>query len=730
MQSSVLSRIGSELAHPLGISALLLLALAPTTYAAVYKCTAKDGSTAYSDMPCDNKPEVVDVTPAPLHSTPVTPPPLAPGQARVNETRERIAVQCATSDYNDWYRAQSPKPTPEEAVAKRTATAQKCRAALKLPDAPTNPPTQLSPATIATSQSNSARETSALLCSTKTFNEWIKTQSHPLPDPNVRIAKMIEISNQCRRPLGLSDMIRPAPIPTPKPILQGPAGTAAAAKLLELVKSGSVDQLQKYLSTPGVDINDRPGNDEALLDYAAEQNQVPIARFLLDHDAHVDAAQTQGQNRGLTALHRAAIADAADVAQLLLAHGAEVNVHGPLGITPLILAASNGSGRTAQVLLDHGADVLTADGHSDTALSRATTHNHPDIVRSLLIHLVTPTSTTMNAVAMRGDVDALRPMLRHDELVHDVPATLKNEALRFTILGPERFEERKQMIELLLANGADIDNMQPGIDVIPVMLAQTPAMAEFLLAHGANKKAKLSGPRLAQWIVCNNSGKDPKGTLQVFVAHGTNISGATSRGESAMPCAERLKNPELIAFLAAQQVGSGRPAQASSNAPALFPHRPCIRLDQRDNTQTPLELYASLTDCLHNSRDDDAVDLFILAGMDSAFDSVRVSDKTAGQARQILIMALFQSMPANEHDHFNTAMKELTDHPLRHALLCHQVKNVGPPTYFPSYMVNHGMGAVMGALSNQAPAAPLVPNFDATATWKELQANYLNCPQL
>ena len=36
------------------------------------------------------------------------------------------------------------------------------------------------------------------------------------------------------------------------------------------------------------------------------------------------------------------------------------------------------------------------------------------------------------------------------------------------------------MIELLLADGADIDNQPPGTDVIPLMLAQTPAMAQFL----------------------------------------------------------------------------------------------------------------------------------------------------------------------------------------------------------------------------------------------------------
>jgi ankyrin repeat protein len=653
IQSSIdFSRIGAL---------LILLTLPPTTYATVYKCTAKDGSTAYSDQPCDTN------------------------------------AQAQT------------------------------------PNAP------LTPAIIAAAQDKSERETKAILCSTRIFNDWIKSQGHPLPEPNVRMAKLIEISNQCRRPLGLPDMIPPAPIAAPKPILDGPEGEAAAANLKELVGSGSIERLQKYLSTPGVDINDRPGTDEALLDYAAEQNQAKVARFLLEHGARVDATQNRGPTAGYTALHRAAVADAAEVAQLLIASGAEVNFHGPLGITPLILAASNGSRRTAEVLLDHGADVSTPDGHRETALSQATAHNHGDIVRLLLIHLPVPSIATMNAVAMRGDLEALGLIVRHDELVHDVRASMKDDALRFTILGgPTSFEDRKQMIELLLADGADIDNHPPGLDVIPVMLAPTPEMAEFLLAHGANKKAKLTGAQLARWFVCNNSGKDPLGTLQVVVAHGIDIGGATPTGDSALPCAMYANNSALVAFLQAHNVSAGRsssnarnavppPAIAAAQGPQLFPKRACVQLESIDNNHSPIELYSSLNDCVQKNRDADAVDLFILAGMDSSFDSVRVADKTAGQARVILIMALFGGMAADVHARFETAMKAVMDDPTRHALLCGQVKKVGPPQYFPAYMVNHGLGVMQSALANQAPPTPLDSKFDAAATWRDLITNYLNC---
>ena len=691
--------IQSSIDFPRVGALLVLLTLTPATHAAVYKCIGTDGSTAYSDQPCDANAQAVQVTPEPLHSTP-------------NSTAQATAPGRQTQ----------------------------------------NAP--LTPAMIAAAREKSARETQAIRCSTRTFNDWIKFQGRPLPEPNVRIAKMVEISNRCRRPLGLPDMIPPPLIATPKPILGGAEGAAAADNLKQLVQGGSIERLQKYLSTPGVDINDRPGTDEALLDYAAEQNQAKVARFLLEHGARVDATQSQGPTAGYTALHRAAVADAAEVALLLLASGAEVNFHGPLGTTPLILAASNGSRRTAEVLLDHGADVSTPDGHRETALSLATARGHDDIVRMLLMHLPTPGINTLNTVAMRGDLEALRLIVRHDELMHDVRSSMKDEALRFTILGgPAQLEDRKQMIELLLADGADIDNHPPGLDVIPVMLAPTPEMAEFLFAHGANKKANLSGAQLARWFVCNNSGKDPLGTLQVVVGRGIDIGGATPNGDSALSCATYAHNQALVAFLQAHNVSAGRsgfnpraaasqpvapqpvapqpvaPQSAAAGAPGaqLFPKRPCARLESIDNSHTPIELYSSVNDCLQNGRDADAIGLFMLAGMDSSFDSARVADKTAGEARTILIMAFFGGMAADAHARFEAAIKALMGDSSRRARLCEEVKKIGPPQYFPAYMVNHGLGVMQSALANQAPSTPFDPQFDAVATWRGLLTSYLEC---
>src|SRR6266404_464758 len=520
-------------------AALLTLILIPSaSSAAIYKCTAQDGTTIYADASCGPHAQGVRVessTPSHVPSLASSPP--APWQAQINESLERMATQCETAEYNNWHRIKNPKPSPDEEIAKLKEIKQKCRANLPLQHALPMRPVTVTPPEMNTSNSPQAAPA---------------PQAPPAPtgaSPPTTVQLTPEF------------LIIP-----PKPILSGPAGDTAAAKLAELVKSGSIDRLQKYLSLPDVDINDRPGTDEALLDYAAEQNQAKVAQYLIDHGALIDAIQTQGPNRGLSALHRAATVDAAGVAELLLAHGASAGRLGPSGITPLILAASNGSRRTAELLLDHGADVLTLmPSGNRTALSEAIAHGHKDIVRLVLLHVSANTVKDIISVAGRGDRDTLRLILMHDELVHDVDASSKDQALRFTLLGgPGGFEERKQMIELLLAHGADIDHYPIGTVEIPLMSATTPDMIEFMLAHGANQKAKFPGAQLAMAYVCNKNVKDPLGALQVLVSHGIDIGGRPlPRSYSAMECATRSGNAVVLQFLKDHGAGEGGTVQAA-----------------------------------------------------------------------------------------------------------------------------------------------------------------------
>jgi hypothetical protein len=195
--------------------------------------------------------------------------------------------------------------------------------------------------------------------------------------------------------------------------------------------------------------------------------------------------------------------------------------------------------------------------------------------------------------------------------------------------------------------------------------------------------------------------------------HGT----STSSTFSTTPC-----GPDAVqsALPDPVQTASAPPQQRAGN-------RACVRLDQIDNRQVPPELYDRVKNCMQDNRDADAVALFVIAGMDSNFDALRVTDRSAGQARDVLVMGLFESLPATARDRLQTAIKNLWGDSQRLASLCEQVKKISPPQYFPTYMVNHGMAVVISDLSKQASPPPLKAGFDSAATWNDIQTQYLNC---
>ena len=75
----------------------------------------------------------------------------------------------------------------------------------------------------------------------------------------------------------------------------------------------------------------------------------------------------------MTPLHDAAAYGHTEVAELLLAKGADVNAKadGQGGATPLLAAAFNGWRDTAELLLAKGADINAKDLHGSTPLFMA-----------------------------------------------------------------------------------------------------------------------------------------------------------------------------------------------------------------------------------------------------------------------------------------------------------------------------------------------------------------------
>src|SRR5271163_2989681 len=97
----------------------------------------------------------------------------------------------------------------------------------------------------------------------------------------------------------------------------------------------------------------RFGAGVSMLGLAANENQPDIARLLLERGADVNAGEAADPPRvlwgGNTALDHAAWVDSVSVAEVLIAHGADLNPHGGEHFGPLVVAATRGSEGVARL---------------------------------------------------------------------------------------------------------------------------------------------------------------------------------------------------------------------------------------------------------------------------------------------------------------------------------------------------------------------------------------------
>jgi len=114
--------------------------------------------------------------------------------------------------------------------------------------------------------------------------------------------------------------------------------------------------------------------------YGTSYGKKDIAELLLAKGADVNAKDDSGD----TPLHNAAEAGHKDMAGLFLANGADVNAGDKYSSTPLHVAAREGHKDVAELLLAKGADVNARDSYGNTPLHDASYRGHTSMVELLL----------------------------------------------------------------------------------------------------------------------------------------------------------------------------------------------------------------------------------------------------------------------------------------------------------------------------------------------------------
>jgi hypothetical protein len=147
--------------------------------------------------------------------------------------------------------------------------------------------------------------------------------------------------------------------------------------------AGEHFQTADLLRHNGADSDVRGRSGRSPLHAAAFSGNFEVVRKLIEYDpADINARDDYGWTPLLSASGGHHFKDGS-VLRLLLEHGADINVQGPIGQTPLYWASYNGVLEVVRLLLGHGADVGAKDIFGQTALQYAADKGHDEIVKLL-----------------------------------------------------------------------------------------------------------------------------------------------------------------------------------------------------------------------------------------------------------------------------------------------------------------------------------------------------------
>ena len=150
----------------------------------------------------------------------------------------------------------------------------------------------------------------------------------------------------------------------------------------------------------------------------------------------------------------------------------------------------------------------------------------------------------------------------------------------------------------------------------------------------------------------------------------------------------------------------------------------CIPLSKVQNDYTAPELFDASIQCMKQNNVNDANELYLVARAYSTFDALRVTDISARQAVTVLVMNFGQSLEAlGKVEEFMQAFKQYRSNQEKKGDFCSQMKKIGSPSYYPNYMILHGIKAFIENPHKDA----LVKNFDSIITWQKIYIDSLKC---
>lgn len=268
-----------------------------------------------------------------------------------------------------------------------------------------------------------------------------------------------------------------------------PLDPAAYRRVHAAVVDGDLAALRGELEPLGDFPNRSPDGAVGVpLVYAVGHGPLALIRALLDAGADPDGSDGDGFPPLIAALSPPYRDDVADLVNLLLDSGADIEQHGMNDYTPLHCAASSGQPALVELLLERGADPNSTTRIDDveTPLEVAEAAGHGEVADLLRPRTTSP--DWMHAADV-GDVVMLRRMVARGQGVDAV------DGFGMTALMRAAHGGRGDAVDFLVAQGADLDRTTRfGLSALMLaVLDRHHQIAQALVRAGADTEARGAG---------------------------------------------------------------------------------------------------------------------------------------------------------------------------------------------------------------------------------------------